>query len=137
MSDVILNKMAIIERCVKRVHEEYDDHQNEFSDNYTRQDSVVLNIQRACEAAIDMGMHVVRIKQLGSPQSSREIFNLLADEKIITQEQAVQLQKMVGFRNIAVHNYTKLDLNVVEMIIKKHLQNLVEFGKQIILQKNN
>jgi len=38
----------------------------------TRQDSIILNLQRACEASIDAAMHLVRVKRLGIPQESRD-----------------------------------------------------------------
>lgn len=48
--DVILNKISVIERCLKRIHEEYEDNPKHLG-NYTKQDSIVLNLQRACEAS--------------------------------------------------------------------------------------
>ena len=74
--DVLLNKAAIIERSVARAREEYAAAGERFATDYTRQDAAVLNIQRACEAAIDMGQHVVRRDRLGVPQGTREIFSL-------------------------------------------------------------
>lgn len=56
--DVLLNKAAIIERCLQRIHEEYSGHESALETDYTRQDAIVLNLQRACEAAIDLAMHV-------------------------------------------------------------------------------
>ena len=58
--DVLLNKAATIERCVARVREEYESDPPSFANNYTRQDAAILNMQRACEAALDMGQHLVR-----------------------------------------------------------------------------
>ncbi len=55
MDDVLLNKAAIIERCLKRIAEEYTGHEHELATNFTRQDAIVLNLQRACEAAIMVG----------------------------------------------------------------------------------
>src|SRR5690606_5251310 len=74
--DVVLNKAAIIERCVARVREEYADDPRNLTDNITRQDSIILNLQRACEAAIDLAMHVVRRRRLGVPQETRDAFRL-------------------------------------------------------------
>jgi uncharacterized protein YutE (UPF0331/DUF86 family) len=62
--DVLLNKAAIIERCVRRVREEHAGDDANILANQTRQDSIVLNVQRACEAAIDLAMHVVRVHRL-------------------------------------------------------------------------
>lgn len=53
--DVLLNKAASIERCVRRAREEYDKAPDTFATDFTRQDAAILNIQRACEAALDMG----------------------------------------------------------------------------------
>lgn len=58
--DVLLNKAAIIERCVARVLEEYQSDPATFASNFTRQDAAILNIQRACEAALDIGQHLIR-----------------------------------------------------------------------------
>ena len=55
MNDVILNKTTTIERCIKRIHEVYEGNPENLTD-YTKQDSIILNIQRACEASIDLAM---------------------------------------------------------------------------------
>ncbi|CAH9018333.1 HepT-like ribonuclease domain-containing protein [Candidatus Nitrosacidococcus sp. I8] len=58
MDDVILNKVAIIERCLRRIKEEYDGYEADLETNFTRQDSIVLNLQRTCEVAISLAMHL-------------------------------------------------------------------------------
>lgn len=64
-NDVILNKISIIERCIKRINEEYADNPKNL-ENYTKQDSIVLNLQRACEACIDLAMHIIAEKNWDS-----------------------------------------------------------------------
>jgi len=103
--DVLLNKAAIIERCLRRVEEEYRGHEGELDSDLTRQDSIVLNLQRACEAAIDLAMHVVRARKLGLPQESREAFSLLNQAGLLDETRMRKMQAMVGFRNVAVHAY--------------------------------
>ena len=76
--DVLLNKAAAIERCVARAKEEYNIDPRNFVSNFSRQDAAILNIQRACEAALAMGQHLIRREQLGVPQSARDVFELLA-----------------------------------------------------------
>lgn len=76
--DVLLNKAAVIERCVSRAREEYLRDPATFASDLTRQDAAILNIQRACEAALDMGQHLIRRDRLGVPQSARDVFTLLA-----------------------------------------------------------
>ena len=57
-NDVVLNKIATIERCVKRVNEVYGGNPENLQD-ITKRDSIILNIQRVCEASIVLAMHIV------------------------------------------------------------------------------
>lgn len=132
-NDVIYNKIEVIERCIKRIYEEYDNNPQNL-ENYTKQDSIILNIQRACEAAIDLAMHIVSEKKLGIPQNSRDAFEVLYSNRFIDDPLMKRLKAMIGFRNIAVHNYQSINLKVVEEIIEKHISDLKEFTS-IILNK--
>lgn len=132
--DTLLNKAATIERCVSRVRDEYQKAGNNFDNDYSRQDAAILNIQRACEAAIDAGQYIVRRDKLGIPQSSRDVFTLLAQDGIIDQSLAQNMQRMVGFRNISVHDYQAILLPIVISIINQHLDEFLQFSK-IILKK--
>ena len=124
-SDVILNKIDTIERCINRIREVYDNNPENLND-YTKQDSIVLNIQRACEASIDLAMHVISEKKLGVPQSSRDGFDVLNKNNLIDDKLNKNLKAMVGFRNIAVHDYKKIEIKIVQMIIEKHLEDFQE-----------
>jgi uncharacterized protein YutE (UPF0331/DUF86 family) len=124
--DILLNKAQIIRRCLARVQEEYSDDPANLA-NPTKQDSIVINIQRACEAAIDLAMHFVAQRNLGIPQTSREAFTLLQRAGILSEDIAKQMRAMVGFRNIAVHNYQDLEIEVLRAIIQQHLGDFDRF----------
>lgn len=131
--DIVYNKCSIIERCIQRIHEEYENNLSNL-ENFTKQDSIILNIQRGCEAAIDLAMHIVAENRWGIPQSSREAFDILHQEGCLDERLAESLKSMVGFRNIAVHNYQFLNLKIVAKVIEHHLNDLEEFSR-IILKK--
>ena len=78
--DVVLNKSATIERCVARAREEYDADPDTFATNHTPQDAAILNIQRACEPALDMGHHIIRRESQGRPQNSPDAVACLASD---------------------------------------------------------
>lgn len=128
MDDVALNKAAVIERCIRRVREVFAGDPRNLREDPTRQDSIILNIQRACEAAIDLAMHTVRQHKLGIPQDSREAFMLLAAAGLYREEEADKLRRMVGFRNVAIHDYQALNLDIVAEIIRAHLDDLAAFA---------
>jgi uncharacterized protein YutE (UPF0331/DUF86 family) len=109
--DVSLNKAAIMERCIRRMREEYD--ADRSLSNPTHLDALVLNIERACQAAIDLAMHVVAKDHLGMPQSSAEAFSLLKAAGRIDDTLASRLSGMTGFRNIAIHQYQDIEPDVI------------------------
>ena len=86
MSDVVINKIQTIERCLKRIQEEYIGSEKEFESNYTKQDSVILNLERASQASIDIATHIIKNKRLGVPNRSRELFDMLLKANIISQK---------------------------------------------------
>ncbi len=133
-TDVLLAKAATIERTLRRVAEEYEGHEAELEHNYTRQDAILLNLQRSCQACIDGAMHLVRVHGLGLPQESREAFTLLEEAGLLGPELAARLRAMVGFRNVAIHAYTHLDLAIVRSILEQELDGLRAFGKLLVAQ---
>ena len=130
--DVLINKAAAIERCVRRAREEYAADPAGFLTNFTRQDAAILNIQRACEAALDMGQHLIRRERLGVPQSARDVFTLLAAGGWIDAPLAEGLKRMVGFRNIAVHEYQALQMPITVRIIERHLDEFLEYSRAVL-----
>jgi uncharacterized protein YutE (UPF0331/DUF86 family) len=132
VDDVILNKAATIERCLQRVVEEHAGNDANLVANQTKQDAIILNLQRACEASIDLAMHVISRRRLGIPQDSRDAFTLLQAAGILPADLAVRMQHMVGFRNIAVHEYTRLNVDVVRSIITKQLDDFRFFSSTIV-----
>ena len=130
--DVVLNKAASIEHCLQRVLEEYAGNDQNLVTNQTKQDAIVLNLQRACETSIDLAMYVISRRRLGIPQDSRDAFTLLQTAGILPAELATRMQRMVGFRNVAVHEYTRLNLDVVQAIITKQLDDFRTFSSTIV-----
>jgi len=131
MNDVLLNKITTIERCLRRIHDVYENEPGNIKD-YTKQDSIILNIQRACEASIDIAMHLVRTRKLGLPKSSRDGFQLLEEAHLIDSSLSISLMNMVGFRNIAVHDYQSLNLDILQAILDQHLNDFLKFTRIVI-----
>ncbi|HNV30844.1 MAG TPA: DUF86 domain-containing protein [Cyclobacteriaceae bacterium] len=136
MEDAILNKVAAIERCIRRIREEYLDNKDTWRTNFTVQDSILLNLQRACETSIDIANFIVKKRKLGIPQNSRDAFDFLLQAKIIDDSLQVKMKHMIGFRNVAIHEYQTLDLNIVESIIDSNLGDFEEFAKVVLRLEN-
>jgi len=100
-------------------------------EDYTKQDSIVFNLQRACEACIDLAMHIVSERKLGIPQNSRDAFELLNRHQLIDDELSAALKSMVGFRNVAVHDYRAISVGILQSIINKHLDDFIRFTEAV------
>ena len=128
---VILNKFETIEKCINRINEEYQNNPENL-DDYRKMDMIVLNLQRACEAVLDLAVYIVSIRKLGLPQTKREAFILLEENNIIDSKMSKNMQGMVGFRNIAVHDYKEIDEEILKDVIENHLNDLLDFARILL-----
>lgn len=129
MNEIILNKKISIERCVAQIDKYYGvDSGVPFAQDFQKQDAIAMNVQRACELTIDIANHLIKSKKLGLPQDSRDSFALLQRAGLISVEQMHLLQGMVGLRNILVHEYKRLDLDIMVEVIERRLRELLDFA---------
>jgi len=127
--DIALNKGAIIERALRRMKQEYE--ANPQLDNYTHVDAMTLNVERACQAAIDLAMHIVARRRLGMPQSSAQAFELLYEAGCISQDVMKDMAAMTAFRNIAIHEYQRMDVSVLRHIAETRWRSLVAYCRSL------
>ena len=100
---VILNKYETIEKCINRIKEEYEGTPSNLED-YRRNDAIILNLQRACQAVMDIATYIVSTKALGMPHTNSEAFEILYQNHLINKETLKNMKSMIGFRNIARGN---------------------------------
>ncbi|HBF12270.1 MAG TPA: transcriptional regulator [Deltaproteobacteria bacterium] len=124
--DIVLEKVGQIQNCLKRIHEKTNQTPQSL-DSLDVQDIFVLNLQRAVQSAIDLAAHVVSDEGLGLPADLKENFDLLERANIIEDPLATKMKKMVGFRNIAVREYSEIDVDVLKKILMNHLKDIEEF----------
>jgi uncharacterized protein YutE (UPF0331/DUF86 family) len=133
MNDIILNKKESIERCIKQIRIYYRlPSEIPFEEDYLRQDAVALNLQRACEQCIDLANYLIKLRKLGLPKDSKESFRLLASNRTISADLAKKLEGMVGFRNVLVHEYQRMDIDLMIDVIENRLDDLLLFTDFIL-----
>lgn len=127
-TDVVLAKIAIMKKCVATVELVRD---SADIPEWMREDLSVLNLQRAIQAAIDLAHVVIARYGLGLPSGYAQAFELLRGAGVIDRETAADLKKMVGFRNVAVHEYQQIDGDIVVSIVKHHLDDFERYYTQV------
>lgn len=129
--DILLSKADKVHRHVGRVKEKRPATLQEFVSAPDLQDIVLFNLQMAIQNCIDMASHVISDEGLGLPGSTNEMFYLLQENGFLPQELAEKMVAAVGFRNLVVHEYAKLDLKEVYKISIDHVDDLLEFLKAL------
>ena len=126
-NDVVLAKIAIIKKCVATLA----DIQVADLQPWMMEDLSVLNLQRAIQASIDLAHVVIAKNGLGLPSDYGHSFDILSKYHVVDLKIAKILKKMVGFRNISVHEYQKIDGDIVQSIIKHHLADFEVYYTQV------
>jgi len=127
MNETLIQKIKSAQRCIQRAREIYDKRGVQFLVDYDAQDAAVLNLIRASETTIDLANYLIKRDKLGIPASSAESFDLLAQAGRISPELARKMRSMVGFRNLAVHQYQQLDYALVIRVIQLGLNDIIAF----------
>ena len=134
-ADVIWNKAAIIRRCLDRIREEYRNDLARLS-ILTVHDSIIFNRQRACDACINSAMHLVAKHKLRIAQDAQHAFEMLKSAGWLDEDLARKLKAMVGFRNIAIHEYQSRDLEIVRALLENWLQDFEDFLRRLFPVQN-
>lgn len=129
--DVLIEKINLIQDCLARIHTKTASDIESLNDIDIRE-IVVFNLQRAIQLTIDLAFHIVTAEKFGIPKNLKDGFQLLSQHKIIDRDIADRLSKMVGFRNIVVHEYEDINLDIVKSIVKNNLSDIEVFYSIVI-----
>lgn len=129
--EVLQTKLEALIRCVHRIKDQNVSSLEELESNLDKQEIIILNLQRAVQICVDIGNHILLDYKTPTPSTMAETFKYLAENKIISPENAEDLSHAVGFRNIAVHQYENLDSKIIYAIITSHLDDFKTFVEAI------
>ena len=130
--NVVLAKLESLERCIKRIEGKAPAALDILEKDPDVQDIIVLNLERAVQQSVDLGLHVLSTGGERSPQSMAQTFEKLADTGFISEALAERLARAVGFRNIAVHEYESLSWPIVFSIVQKGLGDFRLFAAAVL-----
>ena len=122
---LIAKKLAFIETLLRQLSTLA--RLDRIRDDLKEERFVEHTLQLAIQAALDVASHIVSDERLGEPATNRELFDRLATGGWISRELAATLGDMAGFRNVLVHGYQDVDLDVVVDAARNRLADLVAF----------
>jgi uncharacterized protein YutE (UPF0331/DUF86 family) len=131
-SDLILAKAGSVRGYLNRISEKRNVDLDIFLKDLDRQESILFNIQMAVQNCIDIAAHIISEKGFGVPGSTTEMFYVLEENGYLDSSLTQKLVKAVGFRNLIVHEYGKIELEQVYEIAKSDINDLNEYLKAVI-----
>ncbi|HIJ88417.1 MAG TPA: DUF86 domain-containing protein [Desulfuromonadales bacterium] len=130
--NILVAKVTTIEKCINKVKEKRSASIDEFMVDEDSQDIVLFNLMQAIQGCVDMAAHIVSDEGYGMAGSMNDFFCLLRGRNIISVDLQEKLISAVGFRNLVVHEYAKLDLNQVYDIATHGIGDLEEFVSIVV-----
>lgn len=123
-------KLDSISRCLTRIAEHVPKNVDDLRKNLDVQDILILNLERLIQTSVDAGIALIVEKGWGPvPDSMAGVFNLLELNEVISSELSTNMKKSVGFRNICVHEYDKIDWDIVFAIASIHIKQFKKFAQ--------
>ncbi len=123
--ELVAKKLALIETCVRELRTIC--RPEEILRDVREERFVEHTLQIAIQAALNVASHIVSDERLGEPRTNRELFDLLDRAGYLPGELAMTLRDVVGFRNILVHGYEIVDLEIVKDVVEHRLDDLLSF----------
>ena len=129
--DILWSKISSMQKHVDRIKAKRHVDLSQFLQDIDRQESVLFNLQMAVQNCVDLAAHIVAEEGLGVAGSTSELFYLLEEQGYIGQDLTERMIRAIGFRNLIVHEYGKLDLEAVFRVSQENITDLEEFARTI------
>jgi uncharacterized protein YutE (UPF0331/DUF86 family) len=129
---IIEERLKLLREYVRDLRAEQDITFDRYREDKKLRRFVERTLQIAVEACLDIGNHVIAGERFRYPEDNADIFRVLHEEGIISDDLLTQLVKMAGFRNIVVRGYAKIDDAAVYGAFKKRLEDFEEFALAIV-----
>jgi uncharacterized protein YutE (UPF0331/DUF86 family) len=127
-----MRKVSSVEKHLRRIKELPQISLDEFSNDANVQDILLFNLTQAIQNCIDIAAHIVSDEGWGVPATQSEMFDTLVEKSVISRELATRLIAMVGFRNRVIHEYERLNLEIVYRVWTERLTDIEKFVSNVL-----
>lgn len=129
---LILKKLSTLDEYLKQIAEYTSITVQAYAGDWKTQRIVERTFQMMIETCLDIGGHIISDEKMRVPETYADIFRILVENGILSKTHLVAFEKMAKFRNIVVHDYEKIDPEIVVAILRNHLQVFEVFKSSVI-----
>lgn len=129
--EIIIAKASSVKRHLERVKKKVNVDLQTFLGDLDCQEIILFNLQMAVQNCIDIAAHIISEEGFGVPGSNNEMFYLLEENQYLSTEITEKMVKAVGFRNLIVHEYTKIEINQVYETARNDIKDIYHYLKEV------
>ena len=129
---LILRKLSALEEYLKQIEEYRAISADQYAKDWKTQRVIERTLQMMVEICIDIAGHIISDKRYRVPISYADSFSVLAENKIVDNNLSQSLEKMAKFRNVVVHDYDRIDGEIVIGILRNNIDDFLGFKDAVV-----
>lgn len=130
--DLALRKIATIDEYLQQLTEYRNVDPDSYRSDWKTQRIVERTLHLAIEACMDLADSMVADRRLSVPDTGAATLETLANAGVVPAELGRSLARMVGFRNILVHNYARIDPSTVLRVLRTDIDDVARFRDAVL-----
>ena len=133
----ITRKLEILKKCVDYLESWREVREIDLESNYELKSAIERNLQVAIDVVLDIGEIIISVNALKRPENYREVILILGEADILPREFAEEFAVSAGLRNILVHLYDEVKIQILCDILENKLENFSTFADYIVTYMQN
>ena len=129
---LILRKLSALDEYLKQISEYANITLEAYAVDWKIQRIAERTLQMMIETCLDISGHIISDEKFRMPETYADMFRILVEKSILSESRVDAFEKMARFRNIVVHNYERIDPEIVIGILRNNLGDFEDFKASII-----
>jgi uncharacterized protein YutE (UPF0331/DUF86 family) len=130
--ELVLRRVAALDVYLRQLAEARQVDEAAYANDWRVQRIVERTLHLAIEVCMDLADHLIADRALPVPGSAAEAFLVLGREGLLDGALAEALARMVGFRNLLVHDYLRLDPRRVLELATTGVADIEKFRDRVL-----
>lgn len=136
---LLLRKLTQLEEYVSQIEEYRLVTIEKYRSDWKQQRIIERTLQMMIETCVDIAGHIIADRKFRIPDSYADSFRVLCENKIIPADLCQVMEQISKFRNVIVHNYDRVDAEIVVGILRNRIDDFDKFKDAVVnwLKKYN
>jgi uncharacterized protein YutE (UPF0331/DUF86 family) len=129
--ELLTEKLRNLSEYITDIEEQKPVSLTELHENKVLRRYIERTLHLAVEACLDIGNHLIADLNLREPLDYKDIMAVLTEAGYLPADKLSDFQKMARFRNVIVHDYARIDPEILYGILQRNTEDLLLFARII------